>query len=365
MSNIDVECVVCGAVESPHWAVDEAGHAVCKMCAQPGDLGLGGGAAGVVGIKKGMVCHNCNTTTTTLWRRNNEGFPVCNACGLYYKLHNTNRPLALKKKDIQTRRRKSGGGQLKTKGTGSGGNSSSQSGGASGGNGCGSPKEQSQVVPPLQASLSAVGSSVSTTSGTTLASSASGIGGNSSSTDLRVPPILPAGLSSTGLSSTLIGSSQSGVWPPAQAAAAMVVLGQNLTLQQLTALHSGRTTSIAAPQTTSSSSTPSQVAAARQLFVQVAHAGQQLASRGGILSAGPGNQQQNSSLSSLSSVISATSKNLKQNKQRSRSRVESPQDPSDEQDTITSRSRSQSPSDRLVIAVPPNGSLTTTQSVDD
>ncbi|KAH9492617.1 Transcription factor GATA-5 [Bulinus truncatus] len=35
----------------------------------------------------GLCCANCNTTTTTLWRRNGEGEPVCNACGLYYKLH--------------------------------------------------------------------------------------------------------------------------------------------------------------------------------------------------------------------------------------------------------------------------------------
>ena len=34
------------------------------------------------------MCANCNTTTTTLWRRNNNGDPVCNACGLYFKLHN-------------------------------------------------------------------------------------------------------------------------------------------------------------------------------------------------------------------------------------------------------------------------------------
>ena len=35
----------------------------------------------------GLSCSNCHTTTTTLWRRNSEGEPVCNACGLYYKLH--------------------------------------------------------------------------------------------------------------------------------------------------------------------------------------------------------------------------------------------------------------------------------------
>ncbi|PKU31283.1 transcription factor gata- hypothetical protein [Limosa lapponica baueri] len=35
----------------------------------------------------GLSCANCQTTTTTLWRRNAEGEPVCNACGLYMKLH--------------------------------------------------------------------------------------------------------------------------------------------------------------------------------------------------------------------------------------------------------------------------------------
>jgi len=34
------------------------------------------------------VCSNCRTTQTTLWRRNQNGEPVCNACGLYHKLHN-------------------------------------------------------------------------------------------------------------------------------------------------------------------------------------------------------------------------------------------------------------------------------------
>ena len=37
--------------------------------------------------RQGTQCSNCHTTTTTLWRRNGTGEPVCNACGLYYKLH--------------------------------------------------------------------------------------------------------------------------------------------------------------------------------------------------------------------------------------------------------------------------------------
>ena len=38
--------------------------------------------------REGTSCANCKTTQTTLWRRNHNGEPVCNACGLYYKLHN-------------------------------------------------------------------------------------------------------------------------------------------------------------------------------------------------------------------------------------------------------------------------------------
>ena len=42
--------------------------------------------------RTGLECANCHTTHTTLWRRNNQGEPVCNACGLYYKLHSVRNP---------------------------------------------------------------------------------------------------------------------------------------------------------------------------------------------------------------------------------------------------------------------------------
>ncbi|XP_023013321.1 uncharacterized protein isoform X2 [Leptinotarsa decemlineata] len=56
--------------------------------------------------RAGLTCTNCHTSTTSLWRRNTLGEPVCNACGLYYKLHNVNRPMSMKKDSIQTRKRK-------------------------------------------------------------------------------------------------------------------------------------------------------------------------------------------------------------------------------------------------------------------
>lgn len=51
-------------------------------------------------------CANCATQTTSLWRRNSTGSPVCNACGLYVKLHGIERPLQMRKDKVQTRKRK-------------------------------------------------------------------------------------------------------------------------------------------------------------------------------------------------------------------------------------------------------------------
>ncbi|GFY69048.1 uncharacterized protein TNIN_149681 [Trichonephila inaurata madagascariensis] len=42
---------------------------------------------------------------TALWRRSQNGEFICNACGLYYKLHNKPRPKDMRKDTIQTRNR--------------------------------------------------------------------------------------------------------------------------------------------------------------------------------------------------------------------------------------------------------------------
>ncbi|KAJ9062061.1 Suppressor of ferric uptake 1 [Entomophthora muscae] len=55
--------------------------------------------------KKDLVCFNCHTTTTPLWRKDREGNIICNACGLFYKLNNAHRPVTLKTGVIKRRKR--------------------------------------------------------------------------------------------------------------------------------------------------------------------------------------------------------------------------------------------------------------------
>jgi hypothetical protein len=51
------------------------------------------------------TCQNCATSTTPLWRRDEMGAVLCNACGLFLKLHGRPRPISLKTDVIKSRNR--------------------------------------------------------------------------------------------------------------------------------------------------------------------------------------------------------------------------------------------------------------------
>ncbi|EFY86849.1 hypothetical protein J3459_010250 [Metarhizium acridum] len=51
------------------------------------------------------TCQNCTTSTTPLWRRDEYGSVLCNACGLFLKLHGRPRPISLKTDVIKSRNR--------------------------------------------------------------------------------------------------------------------------------------------------------------------------------------------------------------------------------------------------------------------
>lgn len=120
------ECSNCGATHTPLWRRglnDElncnACGLYCKLHKRPRPKSMrnshGEGRTQVIPRQETVdvigsallaaQCYNCHTTATPLWRKDDEGKTVCNACGLYYKLHGAARPISMKSDVIRKRSR--------------------------------------------------------------------------------------------------------------------------------------------------------------------------------------------------------------------------------------------------------------------
>ncbi|KAK3817245.1 MAG: GATA zinc finger-domain-containing protein, partial [Benniella sp.] len=52
------------------------------------------------GGSRSGICANCGQTQTPLWRKDAKGQSICNACGLYARLHQRDRPITMRKTKI-------------------------------------------------------------------------------------------------------------------------------------------------------------------------------------------------------------------------------------------------------------------------
>ncbi|EMD34953.1 hypothetical protein CERSUDRAFT_116480 [Gelatoporia subvermispora B] len=117
---VKAECSNCGATHTPLWRRglnDElncnACGLYCKLHKRPRPKSMrnhsGEGRTQSAPRQESQEviaqCYNCHTTATPLWRKDDEGKTVCNACGLYYKLHGSARPISMKSDVIRKRAR--------------------------------------------------------------------------------------------------------------------------------------------------------------------------------------------------------------------------------------------------------------------
>ncbi|QPG73106.1 hypothetical protein FOA43_000411 [Brettanomyces nanus] len=155
------------------------------------------------------ICKNCKTQTTPLWRRDESGQVLCNACGLFLKLHGRPRPISLKSDVIKSRNRvkhnnsKSGPNtpELKAKDSRAKFSSkqyrpkSSRSGSKRNSNGSNVTSSQSENgsngTPHFGSMAAVTGSAAATTTGTTAGATGANMGSPANGKSPGLLPLLP------------------------------------------------------------------------------------------------------------------------------------------------------------------------------
>ncbi|KNC76139.1 hypothetical protein SARC_11351 [Sphaeroforma arctica JP610] len=116
-------CLNCWTADTPLWRRNHLQQFLCNACGlylkstgvnrpqkefKKDDKSLNsvtGNAPGAAAVAS-PVCDNCQAMETSQWRRDKDNNMLCNACGLYYKMHQKCRPLSSARKSAAKRTRR-------------------------------------------------------------------------------------------------------------------------------------------------------------------------------------------------------------------------------------------------------------------